>query len=114
MNEEQQMVSPQSIIDHLWSARGAMTLAAAIELNVFTHIDGGKHTAKDVARAAKASPRAMRYLLDALTGMGYLNKKGERYDNAPIAAQYLVKGRNPYFGGMVDETRMTLPGWAGL
>ncbi len=114
MSAQQTDVSPQLILDHLWSARAAMALATGVELGVFDHIEAGKATMKEIARAAKASPRGMRHLLDALTGMGYLNKKGERYSNAPVAAQFLVKGKPGYMGGIVGETRMTWMGWSRL
>ncbi|MFL6216383.1 MAG: methyltransferase [Blastocatellia bacterium] len=114
MSAQPTEVSPQQILDHLWSARAAMALAAGVELGIFDHIEEGKATMKEIARAAKASQRGMRHLLDALTGMGYLNKQGERYSNAPVAAQFLVKGKPGYMGGIVGETRQTWPGWAKL
>jgi ubiquinone/menaquinone biosynthesis C-methylase UbiE len=114
MSAQQPDVSPQLIMDHLWSARAAMALAAGVELEVFNHIEGGKNTVKEIARAARSSARGMRHLLDALTGMGYLNKQGERYGNEPIAAQFLVKGKPGYMGGFVGETRLVWPGWAKL
>src|ERR1051325_4250323 len=114
MSEQQPNVSPQQILDNLWSARAAMALATGVELDVFNHIDSGKATVKEVARAAKASARGMRHLLDALTGMGYLHKKGDRYGNEPITSHFLIKGKPGYMGGIVGETRMTWLGWAKL
>ena len=114
MSDDRPNVNPQQILDHLWSARAAMALAAGIDLGVFTHIENGKHTLQELARAAKASVRGIRILLDALVGLGYLTKKGDRYLNAEIAARFLIKGRQPYFGGLVNETRMTWAGWAKL
>jgi 3-hydroxy-5-methyl-1-naphthoate 3-O-methyltransferase len=114
MSDQQSNVSPQMIMDHLWSARAAMALTAGVELNVFNHIEAGKGTVKEIARAARSSVRGMRHLLDALTGMGYLIKKGDGYSNGPVAAQFLVKGQPGYMGGFVGETRMTWMGWARL
>ena len=114
MSAQQPEVSAQQILDHLWTARAAMALAAGVELGLFDHIEAGKGTVKEIARAAKASVRGTRHLLDALTGMGYLTKQGERYSNAPVAAAFLVKGKPGYMGGIVGETRMTWPGWARL
>jgi len=114
MSDQQPNVSPQMIMDHLWSARAAMALAAGVELDVFSQIEAGKGTLKEIARATRSSARGMRHLLDALTGMGYLNKKGEGYSNGPVAAQFLVKGRPGYMGGFVGETRLVWPGWAKL
>ena len=114
MSEQQPNVSPQQILDHLWSARAAMALVTGVELEIFDHIEVGKDTVKKIARAAQSSERGMSHLLDALTGMGYLSKKGERYANQPIAAQFLVKGKPAYMCGFVGETRMTWSGWSRL
>jgi len=107
-------VTPQQIIEHLWAARAAQALVAGVELDVFTQIAQGKRTAREVARAAKASERGVEHLLDALTGLGYLNKKGERYGLEPIAERFLVRGREGYMGGFVYETKLTWPGWGNL
>jgi 3-hydroxy-5-methyl-1-naphthoate 3-O-methyltransferase len=114
MSDQQPNVSPEMIMNHLWSARAAMALAAGVELDVFNHIEAGKGTVKEIARAARSSPRGMRLLLDALTGMGYLTKQGDGYRNGPVAARFLVKGRPGYMGAFVGETRMTWMGWAKL
>jgi ubiquinone/menaquinone biosynthesis C-methylase UbiE len=107
-------VSTQQILDHLWSARATMALVSGVELEVFNQMEAGKNTVKEIARAAQASERGMRYLLDVLASMGYLSKKGEYYTNQPLAAQFLIKGKITYLGGLVGETRMTWPGWARL
>jgi ubiquinone/menaquinone biosynthesis C-methylase UbiE len=114
MSEQQGNVSPQIILEHLWTARAAMALVAGVELGVFDQIEAGKSTVKEIARASHGSARGMRHLLDALTGMGYLNKKGDHYSNGPVAAQFLVKSKPGYMGGFVGETRMTWSGWAQL
>lgn len=107
-------VTPQKFIEDLWAARNAYTLLAAIELDVFTAIANGKLTAADVARALKTSKTGMERLLDALTALGYLDKKGIQYRLTPASAAFLVRGRETYIGDLAQESRMTLPGWARL
>ena len=107
-------VSPQQIINDLWAARAAQALVAGVELDVFTHINSGKRTAKDVARAAKSNARATEHLLDALTGLGYLSKKNGNYKLEPVADNFLVKGKPAYMGAFAYETRLTWNGWAQL
>ena len=107
-------VTPEQIISNLWAARAAQVLVAGVELEVFTHINSGKRTAKDVARAAKANARATEHLLDALTGLGYLTKKNGDYGLEPVAGRFLVKGNPGYMGGFVYETKLTWNGWAQL
>lgn len=81
-------------------------MTAALRLGVFSHLAAGNNTAVDVARAADASARGTRMLLDALTGFGLLSKSDERYELAPHARQYLVRESPDYVGGLSESGRM--------
>ena len=106
--------TPERIIEALWAARGAQVLVAAVELDLFTHVAAGSHTAKEIARAAGASERGMARLLDALVGLGYLKKKSNKYGLEPVAEQYLVRGGETYLGDIVYETKLVWPAWGQL
>jgi ubiquinone/menaquinone biosynthesis C-methylase UbiE len=110
----QSNITPQQITDHLWAARGALSLIAGIELDLFTHIAAGNRTAKEIARAAQANERGVGRLLDALVGLGYLDKKGGRYGLEPISERFLVRNGQAYLGNLVYESKLTLPGWMRL
>src|ERR1700760_4056086 len=56
-----------------------LALAAAVELDLFSHIAAGKTSAEQAAAAAGTSEHGTRRLLDALCGMGYLKKSGRTY-----------------------------------
>jgi 2-polyprenyl-3-methyl-5-hydroxy-6-metoxy-1,4-benzoquinol methylase len=90
--------NPIHIIEDLWGAWKARALVAGVELDVFTHIAAGKGTAEEIAFATEASERGIAFLLDALVGMGYLRKSGRRYRLRPLAAKYLVRGKERYLG----------------
>jgi ubiquinone/menaquinone biosynthesis C-methylase UbiE len=107
-------IGPEKIIQDLWLAKATQALVAGVELDVFTHINAGKLTLKEITRASEASERGMRPLLDALVAIGYLNKKGDRYGLEPAAAQFLVRGKGPFMGNFVYETKMTWEGWGHL
>jgi ubiquinone/menaquinone biosynthesis C-methylase UbiE len=85
-----------------------------VELDIFTHIHNGKRTAKEIARAADANPRATERLLNALVGMDYLDQKKGNYTLKPVAEAFLVRGKEAYLGGIVNETKMTWAQWANL
>jgi len=106
--------TPERIIQDMWAARNAQALMAGTELDFFTHINNGKHTAKEIARVAKASERGTRRLLDALVGLGYLSKKNNSYDLEPVSERFLVRGQPTYLGPMVNETRMVWESWSHL
>jgi 2-polyprenyl-3-methyl-5-hydroxy-6-metoxy-1,4-benzoquinol methylase len=91
-------LSPIRIIDDLWGAWKARALVAGVELDVFTHIAAGKCTTEEIAFATEASERGITFLLDALVAMGYLQKSGRRYRLRPLAAKYLVRGKERYLG----------------
>jgi ubiquinone/menaquinone biosynthesis C-methylase UbiE len=107
-------VTPERIIQDLWAARNAQALMAGTELNFFTHIKNGKQTVKEIARAAKASERGTRRLLDALVGLGYLNKKDNAYGLEPVSERFLVRGQPTFLGPMVNETRIVWESWSHL
>src|SRR6185295_9200944 len=107
-------VTPMKFMNDLWSARVALTLIAAIELDVFTTIAQGNRTAADVAGAIKAPKRGVEHLLDALVGMEYLTKRGTQYGLTPVADTFLVRTKPSFIGAMADEVRITMPGWQQL
>jgi 3-hydroxy-5-methyl-1-naphthoate 3-O-methyltransferase len=107
-------VTPQQITDLLWSARSAMALITGIDLEVFTHISNGKRTASQIAQAASADKRGMQYLLEALVGLGYLNRNGDQFGLEPVSAAFLIKGKEPYMGAFAEETKLNLQHWNKL
>jgi ubiquinone/menaquinone biosynthesis C-methylase UbiE len=110
----QPKVTPQQIAEDLWGAWRAQTLIAGIELDLFTHIAAGNRRVKEIARRAKASERATYRLLNALVGLGYLKRKGDRYGLEPVSKTFLVRGRQFYMGEMAQTTRLRWDSWARL
>ena len=84
----------------------ARTLQAGIQLAVFTHIAEGHTTAPSVSDAAGASLRGIRMLLDALTGLGLLEKSGDEYLLTDASRRYLVKSSPDYMGGMMESDEL--------
>jgi ubiquinone/menaquinone biosynthesis C-methylase UbiE len=93
----------------------SFALAAAIDLDLFTHIDAGKYTAAEIAAAAGADTRAMGLLCEAMTGLKYLRKEAGRFVLEPMADAYLVRGRELYMEHQGTLTRGGLGAvWSGL
>ncbi len=107
-------VTPQPIMEDLWAAWRTQALIAGVELDVFTHIAAGKRTAKEIARAAKASENGVTRLLDALVGMGYLTRKGDKYGLSPVADMFLDKNKESYVGDMAFSQKLTWQIWGNL
>lgn len=69
-------------------------LRAAVELDVFTAIGEGNHSAAGIARRCSASERGIRILCDYLVIHGFLVKDDSRYTLTPDSATFL-DGRSP-------------------
>jgi hypothetical protein len=73
-------------------------LRAALDLELFTHINHGRRTAAEIATAAGAHARAVGIILDALTAQELLHKDGDRYSLDPLVEALLVKDSPTYAG----------------
>ncbi len=91
--------SPIPLTNDIYSTWKSLTVAAGLELDVFTLIAGGKRTAAEVAAAASADSSAMRRLLDVLVALKYLRRKGDVFSLEPVSATFLVRGSDLYFEG---------------
>jgi ubiquinone/menaquinone biosynthesis C-methylase UbiE len=71
-------------------------------------------TAGEVASAAGIKERAAFLILNALTGLGLLKKKGNKYINAPISSRLLIKGSPYYQGDIIRHADSLWENWSGL
>ena len=71
-------------------------------------------TAARAAEDAGGDPRAFRVLLDALTALGLLAKRGETYVNTEVADRYLVPGRPDYAGDQLVVDDLCWEMWGRL
>src|SRR5215467_7391490 len=90
--------SPVRIFDTIQGYQRAYALNAAIELDLFSAIARGKHTAAEIARATNASERGVRILCDAMVVMGFLTKSGKNYALTPDTAFFLDRESPAYLG----------------
>ena len=75
-------------------------LLTAFELGLFTALNDEARTSEAIAAALDTEPRATDRLMNALVGLGLLEKRNGWFSNAPLAATYLIKGRPEYMGGL--------------
>ena len=92
------------------------TLAAAHELDLFSHLAGGTGTTvAELAEALGLHPRPAEMLLTGCAALGLLEKADGRYRNTPLSEAYLVRGKPYYFGGFVQMADKRLyAGWGRL
>ncbi len=99
-------LGPEHLLQMSFSFTPSRVLSASLQLDLFSHLARGSHTAAEVAKAAGATERGTGMLLDALTGLQLLVKSGDRYELTPLAEQFLVRSSPSYLGSMMESDQM--------
>lgn len=89
-------------------------LQSAVDLELFTHIDEGRHTAAELAKAAGADERGIRILANALVGFKTLDRDGERYVLTDTSKTFLSKHSPAYIGNWVQNISELTEPWRNL
>ncbi|WP_406692009.1 methyltransferase [Saccharopolyspora sp. ID03-671] len=116
MTDNANEVSQQPLLDLTTGFMRFKTFAAAVELDVFTRLSGGREvTAEEFAAEIGLQQRPADILLPALVALDLLDKRDGRYRNSAMAEEFLVKGKPYFFGGFVQfYDRGLYPGWEQL
>jgi hypothetical protein len=94
---------------------GSKVLLSAIELGVFSELAKDPLTVEQVTMRLKLHPRGTRDFLDALVGLGMLERENGRYRNSAESDQFLVRDKRSYLGGMLEMANERLyPFWGSL
>ena len=92
-----------------WASK---TLLSAVELELFTHLDGESLTGPELQDRLGLHPRATYDFLDALVALGFLERDGEgsdgRYRNTAETAAFLDKRSPTYIGGILEMSNARL------
>ena len=86
------------LISGFWASK---TLASAVELDVFTLLSRTAVTVEEFGDLIGLHPRPAEMLLTGCTALGLLRKVGDRFQNSPVARDYLVRGSPNWFGGVI-------------
>jgi hypothetical protein len=91
-----------------WASK---TLAAAIELQLFSKLFRQGADAHELEELLGLPARPAEMLLSGCAALGLLEKRNNRYYNSPLADEYLVPGKPYYFGGFITmlDRRLYLP-----
>lgn len=92
----------------------AAVLMAAIELSLFTKVSEGAGTLESIASACGLSPLNAERLVVACAALGLLEKRDDRYVNAPDVEMYLVEGKPRYFGAWSLMGKLDFADWTNL
>jgi predicted O-methyltransferase YrrM len=81
--------SPEEVLRLAQNFMETRILLSAAELNLFTILSPAPLSTREVASRICADPRALTVLLDALSAMGLLIKRGETYECTNSASRFL-------------------------
>jgi hypothetical protein len=94
---------------------GSKTLLSAVELGVFTELGRGPEDLTSLTQRLGIHSRGARDFLDALVALGFLQRQGETYSNAPDTDLFLDKAKPSYVGGLLEMANARLyPFWGSL
>jgi hypothetical protein len=95
-----------------WSSR---TLLSAVEMGLFTELAQKPGDLASVQERLALHPRSAQDFLDALVALGFLQREGGVYRNAPAADLYLDRRKPSYIGGILEMASARLYGfWNNL
>jgi SAM-dependent methyltransferase len=106
--------TPGKLMEMSGSYWQASTLHAAVKLDVFTKIDNGTLDADGMVQRSGCDRRGIVMLLNALSALGLLIKKGDAYENTGFAKSHLCKTSNAYIGHMVMHHHHLVEAWSHL
>ena len=87
-------VTPQRLMELSFAYAPPLIISAAVGNKVFDTLENGAKTAKDMAKETRASPRALKILMNALVGLDLLKKDRQgKYSLTPESAAFLVSNK---------------------
>jgi hypothetical protein len=102
MTAHAQQPTPELFFETVAAYQRTEALKAAIELDLFTGISEGNHSAAQIASRCTASERGTRILCDYLTMIGLLTKHGQTYGLTQDSAMFLDRRSPAYLGSAID------------
>jgi acetylserotonin N-methyltransferase len=102
MSNDQSNADPSAVLDLLIAFRKSKTMFTAVALGVFDALAAGPKPIGTLADELKASSGGLERLLDACVGLGLLRRSELGYENAPVAASYLIKSSPQRLTGYIN------------
>lgn len=108
-------VTPERLMQMAWGYAPPLILEAAVRQGVFDRLDRSPKTVVQLARETGASVRGLTAICNALVGLQFLARSGDRYRLTPESAAFLVSTKPAYQGGLVRHiSKQLIPRWLDL
>ena len=112
--EQQQILTPDAIMQLGMAYWGSKTLVSAIELGVFGLLSkAGPLDAEALRERLSLHPRSALDFFDALVALGMLNRHDGRYSNTAETELFLDPAKPTYMGGTLEMANARLYGFWG-
>jgi SAM-dependent methyltransferase len=102
MTAQAQQPTPALFFETITAYQRSEAIKSAVELDLFTAVGEGNHTAAQIASRCEASERGARILCDYMTMIGFLTKDGNSYALTQDSAVFLDRRSPAYMGGAID------------
>jgi predicted O-methyltransferase YrrM len=104
-------------LSHLaYGFMASKALFAALDIDLFSALADRPMSLESLATATHVAGNRLAALLTALVAIGLLERSGDLFVNAPVAAKYLVRGGSNYFGDYyrLQIDKQVYPSWLQL
>jgi ubiquinone/menaquinone biosynthesis C-methylase UbiE len=114
-NTKSPELTPDRIMQLAWGYAPPLIIEAAVKHRLFDLLDASPQTAPQLARKAGVSLRGVTAICNALVGLRFMARDGERYTLTPESAAFLVSGKPAYHGAFYHHISTQLvPKWIEL
>ena len=105
--------NPHHLLEKANSFRKSRILLTAVELDIFSKLDGNHLTASELAEKIACDTRALERVMSVLVNLGLINKESEKYSNTDLSSKYLVRGKEDFLSNL-DHTNDLWNTWSDL
>lgn len=108
-------ITPERIMQFAWGYAPTLIIEAAVHHGIFDLLDKSPQTVSQLAKKSGASERGLTAIANALVGLQFLTRKGERYALAPESAAFLVSTKPGFLGALFRHmSGQIIPKWLQL
>jgi predicted O-methyltransferase YrrM len=109
-----QELNPGQLLEISGSYWRSCTLHAGVKLGIFTVLGNDARTSDEVAQQIQADNRGVQTLLNALTAMNLLERKGSKVANTRLSTTFLSAKSPRYIGHIIMHHHHLVASWSQL
>ena len=98
-----------------WGYAPTLIIETAVRRRIFDLLDTAPQTVRQLAQKSGASQRGLTAILNALVGLQFLSRRGERYALTPESSTFLVSTEPAFLGALFHNmSSLIIPKWLQL